>query len=394
MMPASSPRLFLMDPATLDETRRRVAANDDATAPAIAVLRRQADEALALDPPSVMNKTLTPASGDKHDYMSGGTYWWPDPDTPDGLPYIRRDGERNPENDALDCPGLRSMVEACRTLSVAWYLTEDDRCAAGAATLLRVWFLDESTRMNPHLEFAQAIPGICDGRDIGIIDTSSAMALLIDATGLVQAWPRWPSADGEALQAWMAAYLQWLLDSPHGRGAAEKLNNHGTWFDTQSMALGLFVGRRDLALSVAEAYGAKRIASQIETDGSQPLELARTQSMGYTAMNLAGFQQAAALAAHVGVDLWNWETPDGRGLRRALDWLAPFATGAQEWTYPQIKPLEPDVFVALYRHAALAYHDSAYERVVESIPGLRHREHRVNLTHPRLTQRGQATLRG
>jgi len=149
------------------------------------------------------------------------------------------------------------------------------------------------------------------------------------------------------------------------------------------MALALYLDRRDVAADVARAFGPGRIAAQIEPDGAQPLELARTRSMSYTAMNTRGLEQAATLAAHVDVDLWNYRSPDGRGLRRSLDWLAPFAAGDAAWTWPQIRPIEPDVFVGLYRLAALAYRHEAYERIAQSIPGQWRREHRVNLTHPR-----------
>ncbi|NLF30794.1 MAG: alginate lyase family protein [Planctomycetes bacterium] len=378
---ADLPRVFLMEPEAIARTRRRVAAGDAALAPAMERLAGRAGEALSVTPPSVMDKTALPPSGDRHDYMSLGTYWWPNPDTPDGRPYVRRDGRRNPEGDSLDHPRLSAMVAACDDLALAAYLTGASRQAEAAARLLRVWFLDDATRMTPHLEYAQAIPGICDGRDIGIIDTATRLPYVVDAVGLLDAVGALAPAEMDGLRTWMDRYLQWLLDSPNGRGEAGQHNNHGTWYDVQLMALALFVGRRDVAERTAAGFGQRRIAAQIEPDGSQPFELARTRSLSYTTMNLVAFVRAATLAARVGVDLWTWRSADGRSLRGALDWLSPFAIGDSTWKWEQITPVDGDGLITLYRIAAVAFAEPAYDRISASHDGAE-RPHRVNLTHP------------
>ncbi|MFW6154736.1 MAG: alginate lyase family protein [Planctomycetota bacterium] len=378
---AGSPRVFLTAPDAIAHTRRRVAAGDAAFAAAMERLIGQADDALTLTPPSVMDKTAVPPSGNRHDYMSLGTYWWPNPDTPDGRPYVRYDGRRNPECDDLDQPRLSTMVEACSSLALAGYLTGEARYAAAAVRLLRVWFLDEATRMTPHLNYAQAIPGHCDGRDIGIIDTATRLPSLIDAIGLLDAAGALTAADRTGLRTWMDRYLQWLTDSPNGRGEGDKRNNHGTWYDVQFIALALFVGRDEVARRTAEAFGEGRIAAQIEPDGSQPLELARTRSMTYTTMNLVGFARATTLAARAGVDLWTWQSADGRCLRRAVDWLAPFAAGEAPWPAEQITPVDPRGLITVFRLAAVAFDEPTYDRIAAALDGAG-RPHRVTLTHP------------
>lgn len=364
----SGPRVFLLDGASLLEVKRRTADGDAALADAVARLRREADQALRAGPFSVVHKQIAPPSGDKHDYMSLGPYWWPDPSKPDGLPYIRRDGETNPQGAALDRRPMGEMISAVETLALAYYLTEHKPYATHAASLLRAWFLDDATRMNPHLRFGQAIPGRVDGRGIGVIDTAS-LTRLVDAVGMLEGAPVWTPEDRRGLRSWFRDYLAWLRESDHGRDEARTKNNHGTWYDAQVAAFALFIEDEPTAREVLER-AASRIAAQIAPDGSQPLELARTRSWDYSVMNLQGMFRLAALGRHVGVDLWNFETDDGRSIRAALDWLIPYATGELRWKHRQIQRLAPEKLAPLLRQAAAAYGDGRYEEVLDAVGGV------------------------
>ncbi len=358
------PQTRLLDPQRLAAGRRRLQADDPVLALARTALCRAADAALARPPASVMDKEVLPPSGDKHDYMSLGTYWWPDPEAPDGLPYVRRDGERNPAGDRLDRPRLAQFGRDVAALSQAAYFTGDQRCVAHAERLLQIWFLDPDTRMNPHLNYGQGIPGRCDGRGIGIIDTAlfgdvlDAVGLLVAAGGAVPLLPD--------LRQWFAAYLDWLVNSPLGQDEAATRNNHGTWYDVQTAALALFVGQPERAREICRAAGEKRVAAQIEPDGSQPLELARTRSLDYATMNLRGMLDLGALARHVDVDLLNYEAADGRSIRRAVDWLTPYVVGEKEWQWQQITEFSGAAFFEVLRRAAL-YFSPAYEAVLRRL---------------------------
>ncbi len=375
-------RVFLVDPTSLAETKRRVGAGDERLAPAVGKLRAEADEALTRGPFSVMDKKAVPPSGDKHDYMSVGPYWWPDPKTPDGKPYIRRDGEVNPERYDYDSAPLARMCEAVDTLALAYYLTGHEPYADHAATLLRTWFLDESTRMNPHLQFGQAIPGRCDGRGIGMIDTAR-LARLVDSIGILAGSPSWSEADQEGMVGWFAAYLRWSLESRYGQDESRARNNHGTWYDVQVAAYALFVGQENTAREVLSQVPTRRIATQIEPDGSQPLELARTKSFSYSLMNLRGMFDLATLGQHVGVDLWDYQTKDGRGICKALDWLIPYGLGKKKWQHKQITGLRPAGLFPLLRRAAVAYQEPHYEALIAELPADDLAADRTSLLYPR-----------
>lgn len=357
-----------------------------AQTPAMNALIKQADQALKMSPVSVMDKKAKPPSGNMHDYMSVGPYWWPDPTKPDGLPYIRKDGEINPtrSDDQTDNGAFKRVQSAVPTLLLAYHETGREEYAEHAAKLLRVWFLDPATKMNPNLNYGQAIPGITEGRGIGIIDTAGLLEVTQDLPWLAKS-SSWSKADEDEMKSWMREYLKWLQTSKNGKEEEAAKNNHGTWYDVQLMALAEYTGQNDLARKVAEEAKSKRIASEIEPDGKMPLDLARTNSLGYTTMNTRAFFNLADLAKKVGVDLWNYKTKDGRGLRAAIDFLAPYADPEKQWPYEQISGVKlsarMDIAMLLQR-AAIAYKDPRYEAMLQKLPADEVQSNRMQILWP------------
>ncbi len=365
-----APRVFLLNPQKLVETKQRIQSGDKTFDAALAKLEADARKALQQEPVSVTTKGPTPPSGDKHDYMSQAPYFWPDPAKPKGLPYIRRDGERNPElNKITDHHTLDLMEAAVRTLSLAFYFKSDEVYAGKATQLLRAWFLDPATRMNPNLEYAQFIPGVNTGRGIGLIETRG-LADVVDAIGLLAGSKSWTAADQRGLEDWYAKFLQWMQESKNGREENAAKNNHGTYYDLQATSFALFIDKKDLARQIVETAKQKRIALQIEPDGSQPLELARTKAWSYSNGNLDGLMWLARLGENVGVDLWSYQTKDGRSIRRALEYLYPFAVGDGKWSYQQLGEFEGRSLFPLVRRAAAHYQDGKFKAEQSRLPKL------------------------
>jgi hypothetical protein len=327
-------------------------------------LVRDADVALNFKPVSVMDKPQVADSGDKHDYLSLATYMWPDPNKPNGLPYIYRDGQTNPEvNTIQDANNFNNLIDTSCTLALAYYFTEDEKYAEKASLLLRVWFLNPETRMNPNGTYAQVEKGHGIPIGTGIIDFRE-VARLGDCINLLDGAKMWTTNDQQAMKAWMDEFLTWLTTSKPGIFESKMSNNHGTYYDTDIVALALFIGKDDVARKVIEDAKVKRIAAQIEPDGTQPQEIARTLSMTYSISNLRAFARLASLAERVGIDLWNFQTADGRGIRKALDFLMPYIAGKEKWPYPQIRTLIGDweSFLAfpLYSQAGVKYSNPQY----------------------------------
>jgi hypothetical protein len=354
----SPPRVLLLDAAALVAARQ----GDDAAGRR--ALRGSADRALARGPYSVMEKTAVPPSGDRHDYYSIGPYFWPNPDTPNGLPYIQRDGEFNPEwrSGAYDYDALDTMTKAVGTLGVAYYVTGDARYGEHAARLIRTWFLDPATRMNANFRFAQSVPGRPRENGFGIIEARQFIAVA-EGAWLLDGAPGWSAADLEALRAWLAAFLDWLQHSPPGQEEARAPNNHGTWHAAQVAAYARFTANDALARQVLAERGPARIVSQIEPDGRQPHELARTRPFHYSVFNLEALTALALLGQPLGVNLWRPTTPDGRSLRTALDYLVPFGTGAAPWPYPDLDTDRRSLALLLAR-AARGYGAEPYAPLI------------------------------
>lgn len=352
-----------------------------------AALLRAAGEALNTRPLSVMDKQKSPPSGDKHDYFSVAPYWWPDPAKPNGLPYIRRDGVTIDARDSSDYDrrALARMSSAVATLGLAYRETRDEKYSAHAARMLRTWFLEPATRMNPNLKFAQAIPGITEGRGTGVIDTAGLVGV-VQACDWMTASPALTAGERQELRQWFATYLDWLLTSKHGRDEAAAQNNHGTWYDVQTAAFALFAGRKDLARRIAEEARTKRIAAQIEPGGSMPRELARTKSFSYSSMNLRAFCDLAELARQVDVDLWRFTTADGRSIGKAIEYLAPYVDSGHVWPHPQIEggvtaAMRVDVALLL-RRLGLALRDPRYEVMTRPAHGVAWEKHRGQILWP------------
>jgi hypothetical protein len=319
------PATLLLDGARLAEIKNKLLQKNASAIQLTGSIIKQADKLLSMQPVSVMDKEFTPVSGNKHDYMSQAPYFWYDSSKPKGLPYLRRDGERNPEiNKITDRKFIGELENATRILSLAWYFTGDEKYAAKSSALLKHWFLDPNYKMNPHLDFGQGIPGINNGRGIGIIETRSLMGVT-DAATLLSGSAAWPASDMTALKQWFAQYLRWMLTSKNGKDEHAAKNNHGSWYFAQAITFSLFSGDTQSARQLAEE-SKTRLDSQLTADGRQPLELERTNALGYSTMNLRAWFEVANLTKKIGVDLFSFKTSKGSGIREALDWLLPYAT--------------------------------------------------------------------
>lgn len=286
-----------------------------------------ADRYLREPPITVTASRSDRSAGGLHDFFSEGDYWWPDPANPEG-PYIQRDGMSNPGNFVEHRRALMRLSVQMPALTAAWKLTGQRRYADHARAHLDAWFVAPSTRMNPNLEYAQAIHGRTTGRGTGIIDTLHLVEVARAAELLK------PPA---GVRDWFAEYTDWMLTSKNGREEGATKNNHVTCYVLQVAAFSSLTGDRKRLDWARDRYRTVLVPDQMAPDGSFPLEQRRTKPYGYSLFNLDAMATLVEVLSTSEENLWKWEMPDGRGIARAIAYMEPFIRDRKQWK------LAPDV---------------------------------------------------
>jgi hypothetical protein len=344
--------VFVLNVNALERNKTRITNKDPEAIAAYKQLIKDADKkALTFGPVSVMEKKGLPPSGDKHDYMSLAPYWWPDPTKPNGLPYIRKDGQTNPE--VKEYPDKENMPKLCEnvyTLGLAYYFSDENQYAEHAAKLLKVWFLDPETRMNPNLKYGQAVKGVNKGRGAGLIDTRHWIKL-IDGIGLIKNSKYWKKEDQMAMQQWFAEFLNWMQTSKIGVAELNAKNNHGVWYDAQRLSIALYIDSIDLAKKIV-LNAANRLDHQVDENEFFPAEMERTISLHYTCFVMDAFFLIANMSEKVKFDFWNLTTPSGKSLKKCFEVLKPFLINEKEWKGQQIKEFDHEEGYDILMNAA------------------------------------------
>lgn len=295
-----------------------------------------ADAALNLEPVTITTFRAKLSEGGPNDFYSNGDYWWPNPSTTNGLPYIQRDGQTNPENFNKHRECIWQLRNAVAALGAAYKITGDERYVKKAVELLRVFFLDPATRMNPNLKYAQAIPGVTPGRGIGIIDTLHLVEIPL-AIEAMENSPAFPPEVLAGLKRWFAAYVVWMTTSKNGHDEANATNNHAVAFWLQVAVFSQFMGNEKQLAECRRQFKEVFVAKQMAADGSFPRELGRTKPYGYSIFQLDNMATLCQVLSTPGDNLWNFTLPDGRGIRKAVAYLYPYLDDKSKW------PKKPDV---------------------------------------------------
>ncbi len=330
--------LLFYDETVLSACKNAWVAGDGHAASLVGNLLHDAAFVLDKGPYSVCDKTAIPPGGNPHDYLSPAAHWWKDEARP-GAVSRRHDGERSseallysPESGCYDRTRLQLAIDHTTLLALAWYFTGDNRFAERAALLIRVWFLDTATCMNPHLKYAQIRMGEeSEQQGYGIIETRD-FYFFLDAVRLVFRTGKISMAEQLQFRQWCRAFLNWLMNSPQGKRMFFAQNNQGTFHDLQVASLAAFLDNAQLLLQVLRV-SSMRSTQQFQPDGSQPEELKRSNSLHYSVFNLSGWFNLDRLASLAGMDLWNTHMREGGSPAAGLAWIWSFRYG--EWPYPQ-----------------------------------------------------------
>jgi hypothetical protein len=294
---------------------------------------RKASWALQQEPVTVTAATSTRSAGSKHDFYSEGDYWWPNPISVDS-PYIQKDGMTNPDNFVAHRHAMIRLSEIVGALASAYTITKDEKYFLHAFRHCQAWFTDTATMMNPSLLFAQAIKGRVTGRGIGIID---AIQLIEVAQGL-SAMQDMRGVDKDQLSGirrWFARYLQWVTTHKYGKDEMNAENNHGTCWVMQVAVFAKFTGDTALLRCCSDRYKTVLLPNQMGADGSFPRETRRTKPYGYSIFNLDAMATICQVLSTKDNHLWNYQTTDGRSVRKGIEYLYPYINDKTRWPHTQ-----------------------------------------------------------
>ncbi|MCY1719020.1 alginate lyase family protein [Prolixibacteraceae bacterium Z1-6] len=296
------------------------------------------------------------SAGNQHDFYSEGDYWWPDPENPDG-PYIRKDGQTNPDNFVAHRHAMIRLSRIVGMQTSAYLLTGDSKFAEATQKHLEAWFVNPDTRMNPSLLYVQAIKGRVTGRGIGIIDAIHLIevARSVEILEMNRALPKETIA---AIKNWFSEFVSWLTTHPYGLDEMNTKNNHATCWVMQVGMFARLSGNEEVLELCRDRFKNVLLPNQMGTDGSFPLELARTKPYGYSLFNLDAFMTCAEILSDEKNSLYGYSTSDGKSMKLGAVWLYPFVKDKTKWE------LKPDV---MYwdewpvRHPFLLFAGKAYK---------------------------------
>ncbi|MEX2594831.1 MAG: alginate lyase family protein [Anditalea sp.] len=314
---------FLISYDSLIKNKALINENDDFLVKAQEILLQKADEILEGEPYSVTYKEKIPEGATIHDYVSLAPYMWPDPTKEDGLPFIQKDGKRNPFVTTFrDAKMLNGVSNDVQILGLAYFFSEDEKYAKRAQYLLEVFFMDNSTKMNPNFDFSQLVMGkkASGGNIIG----ANALLKVIDGIQLIKMSDSWTTKDQREMESWFKSFLDWMRNSRKGKVEARRQNNIATFYTIQATTFSLFINNRDLAKEIIESRAYKNIKEQIAKDGSMPRELKRAQPWNYVSYNLGAFHDLIKVGRHVDIDLWEYSTENSGSIRQAYDWVESY----------------------------------------------------------------------
>ena len=328
-----------------------------------------ADAALSQKPLTITSDVAKYTTGGPNDFYSNGDYWWPDPAKPDGLPYIQRDGQTNPDNFVAHRMVMRTTKDAVAALAAAYKVSGDDKYVVKAAELLKVFFVDAKTRMNPHLAYTQAIPGRHNGSKTGVIDGLH----LVEIPVAIKTLEKSKAFDAElakSLHAWFGEMKTWLLTHKNGIDEGESNNNHAVAYFVQVAVLADFNRDQETLTKCRKRFKDVFVNVQMAADGSFPRETARTKPYAYSIFQLDNMVTLCKVLSTPEENLWNYEGPEGRSIKKAVAWLYPYLADKSTW------PKKPDVMAwdgwpsrqPALLFAGLAYNESKYIELWKKLP--------------------------
>ncbi|WP_457807658.1 alginate lyase family protein [Kushneria sp. EE4] len=316
------PRTIILDGVQLARLKALFKAGDAQCMASMQALLEKADSLLEMPCYSVTQKGSAPAGASINDYVSLAKYWWPNPDSDDELPYIRKDGHVNPDcySESYDASRFVRMTERVQVLALAGFISQNKKMAEKAVEQLTVWFLDQDKAQTPHFEWSQRIPGREKARGASVIEARH-LIYIIESVRILEFTSSIDEHKKQAFQTWCRKALDWFRHSEIGQQAKIAKNNIGFWYDLTCIGLADFVEEKHWAKTFIEEDVKPRFEAQVADDGGLIEELKRERPQDYVAFTLVAMSQLSRFGDNYGLPLWDQLKADGKGFEFAHRWL-------------------------------------------------------------------------
>lgn len=287
---------------------------------------------------------------DKHDYVSLATYYWPNENTKDGLPYVLHDGNSNPEGLKYDKDKLRRLAYITYYQALLYYLTDDKVYYEMLKDNCSYFFFEKATKMNPNMNHGQMIKGVNLGRGIGIIDFAANFTYPLIMLKNLERLGYLEDSFNNNMKDWLRDFLDWLCYNPIAIQENYAKNNHGTFYDFLKLVLFDYLDIKKEILPLTYNFIEERMI-QIYPDGRMPKELKRTKSISYSLMGLKGIFDYAKIAKNYNIDLYNindWYFHHiDSSIKKGIDYLIKHLIINDDWAYKQITILDTVTYLPL-----------------------------------------------
>jgi hypothetical protein len=231
---------------------------------------------------------------------------------------------------------MRNMSIQVASLTAAFKITGDKKYADHAIDHLTAWFINSETKMNPNMNYAQAIKGVCPGRGVGLIDAIH----LVEPARSISVLNEFNALDKKtftSLQSWFAEFLEWMTTHEYGIDERERKNNHGTCWVMQAAEYARLTENEKMLDYCRNRYKTVLLPNQMAKNGSFPMELKRTKPYGYSLFNIDIMAAVCHILSNEEENIFEYKLEDGRGMETAINFIYPFIEDKSKWE------LEPDV---------------------------------------------------
>ena len=196
---------------------------------------------------------------------------------------------------------FRSLVQNCTMLTLASYFSDDNSYADHAVSIIKEWFLDQNTKVNPSKVFTEATHRLLK---------TTYVYTLFDSLRLLRKKGRFSEDEWHGLQRWFTQVMEAMDQSARAWRLGYTSKDHiGLYYDIQYSSIAAFINNSTQMYKTIQDSIA-RLYEHVAPDGTLHNEITKKSCESNQIFALAGWQTMDRMASKLGIDLWNQAIDD------------------------------------------------------------------------------------